>query len=65
MDADLQNLSLLEDKIKNTIVEIKRLRANENANSNSQNNFSKNDLKMRIQKIIDLIENDELYIGGK
>ena len=65
MDADLANLSLLEDKIKNTIVEIKRLRANENANSNSQNNFSKNDLKMRIQKIIDLIENDELYIGGK
>tara|TARA_A100001037_G_scaffold302839_1_gene335437 strand:+ start:8659 stop:8856 length:198 start_codon:yes stop_codon:yes gene_type:complete len=65
MDTDLPNLSLLEDKIKNTIVEIKRLRANENANSNSQNNFSKNDLKMRIQKIIDLIENDELYIGGK
>ena len=65
MDADLPNLSLLEEKIKNTIVEIKRLRANENANSNSQNNFSKNDLKMRIQKIIDLIENDELYIGGK
>ncbi len=65
MDTDLPNLSLLEDKIKNTIVEIKRLRANDNANSNSQNNFSKNDLKMRIQKIIDLIENDELYIGGK
>tara|TARA_B100000676_G_C17244929_1_gene420517 strand:- start:26 stop:223 length:198 start_codon:yes stop_codon:yes gene_type:complete len=65
MDIDLPNLSLLEDKIKNTIVELKRLRANENANSNSQNNFSKNDLKMRIQKIIDLIENDELYIGGK
>tara|TARA_B000000532_G_C18835275_1_gene392262 strand:- start:334 stop:531 length:198 start_codon:yes stop_codon:yes gene_type:complete len=65
MDTDLPNLSLLEDKIKNTIVEIKRLRANENANSNSQSNFSKNDLKMRIQKIIDLIENDELYIGGK
>ena len=65
MDTDLPNLSLLEDKIKNTIVEIKRLRANENANSNSQNNFSKNDLKMRIQKIIDLIENDELYVGGK
>tara|TARA_B100000575_G_C22987810_1_gene569737 strand:+ start:533 stop:730 length:198 start_codon:yes stop_codon:yes gene_type:complete len=65
MDIDLPNLSLLEDKIKNTIVELKRLRANENANSNSQNNFSKNDLKMRIQKIIDLIENDELYIGDK
>ena len=65
MDTDLPNLSLLEDKIKNTIVEVKRLRANENANSNSQSNFSKNDLKMRIQKIIDLIENDELYIGGK
>ncbi len=65
MDTDLPNLSLLEDKIKNTIVEIKRLRANENANSNSQNNFSKNDLKIRIQKIIDLIENDELYVGGK
>ena len=65
MDTELPFLSSLEDKVKNAIVEIKRLRANETAVSNTLNNSSNDDLKISIKKIIDLIENNEHFIGDK
>ncbi|MAI88305.1 MAG: hypothetical protein CMF98_04400 [Candidatus Marinimicrobia bacterium] len=65
MDTELPFLSSLEDKVKNAIVEIKRLRANETTVSTSLNNSSNDDLKISIKKIIDLIENNEHFIGDK
>tara|TARA_A100001011_G_scaffold217168_1_gene225141 strand:- start:1545 stop:1742 length:198 start_codon:yes stop_codon:yes gene_type:complete len=65
MDTELPFLSSLEDKVKNAIVEIKRLRANETTVSTALNNSSNDDLKISIKKIIDLIENNEHFIGDK
>ena len=65
MDTELPFLSSLEDKVKNAIVEIKRLQANETTVSTSLNNSSNDDLKISIKKIIDLIENNEHFIGDK
>ena len=65
MDTELPFLSSLEDKVKNAIVEIKRLRANETTVSTALNNSSSDDLKISIKKIIDLIENNEHFIGDK
>ena len=53
MDTELPFLSSLEDKVKNAIVEIKRLRANETTVSTALNNSSNDDLKISIKKIID------------
>jgi len=66
MDSELPNLSSLEDKVKNAIVELKRLKANEFSGSNSASNNSLNtEVKNKIKNIIDLIENNEHYIGDK
>ena len=65
MDTELPFLSSLEDKVKNAIVEIKRLRANETTVSTALNNSSNDDLKISIKKIIDLIENNEHFNGDK
>ena len=65
MDTELPFLSSLADKVKNAIVEIKRLRANETTVSTALNNSSNDDLKISIKKIIDLIENNEHFIGDK
>ena len=65
MDTELPFLSSLEDKVKNAIVEIKRLRANETTVSTSLNKSTNDDLKISIKKIIDLIENNEHFIGDK
>ena len=66
MDSELPNLLSLEDKVKNAIVELKRLKANESFSSNPPSNNSLNaEVKNKIKGIIDLIENNEHYIGDK